>query len=479
MRVAFRVDASSRIGSGHLMRCTALADMLTSRGATARFVSHELPAHLRRMLLSRGHEIADIDISSDAEQTAAALAGAAWDWLVVDHYGLDAAWETRLRTRAARVLVIDDLADRPHDCDVLLDQNMHPQMNERYAGKVPPSCELLLGPGYALLRDEFRRGRPSVSARTGRVRRVLVSYGGADADNYTEPALQAVIESRGDAAVDVVIPAGHARQQAIEALCGQHGFDCHVQTERMAELMAAADLALGAAGSTIWEWCCMGVPALAVAAAANQHEVAQEAARQGLVYLAGWSPTLAVHLQALLQNDALREMLSRNGMRAVDGRGAERVARILDGDAIELREATFADARSLHEWRNDEQVRDGARRPDPIQWPEHETWLRATLARHDRILLIGERHGVPVGVVRLDVAGSQAEISLYRVPHSSGSGVGASLMRAAYAWLRERRPDLDGLTACVMGANDRSHHMLRSTGWVLHSTNYTKRLRPS
>lgn len=483
MNIAFRVDAGPRIGTGHLMRCIALADALRRPGTVVRFVSRRPPEYMRELLDCRDYELAPIDGAdgADAEETARALADLTWDWLVVDHYRLGAAWETMLRHHARRVLAIDDLADRAHDCDVLLDQNLQPDMARRYAGKVPPGCELLLGPRYALLRDEFRRARQEVAARTGPVSRVLVSFGGADPDNYTAVAIEALAGCGFHLAVDVVIGAGHPCRREIEAACGQHGFTCHVQTTRMAELLAAADLTIGAAGSTTWERCCLGVPSIVIATAPNQEAGAAEAARQGAHYLVGpggvTADRLATHLRAVLDSGVLREMFSRNGMRLVDGRGAERVARVLERDAIRLRAATLDDAAAVFEWRNHERVRSGARNAAPIPWAEHDAWFRQALTDSHRLLLIGERDGIPIGVVRFDVRGCEAEVSLYRVPDSTEPGLASSLLLAAEAWFRARHPEVHRLTGCVLGHNERSHRLVQSAGWVLDAAYYSKRLR--
>ena len=310
MNVAFRVDAAPEIGSGHLRRCLCLADALRARGAHTRVVSRGLPPHLRALCDAGGHEVrelheadgpgsgADIEPAAggpaharwlgtsqgaDAAATRAVLAGASWDWLVVDHYGLDARWESALRPAAGRILAIDDLADRAHDCDVLLDQNLHVEPEARYAGKVPEASRLLLGPRFALLRPEFARARARVAERTGPVQRVLVAFGGADAANHTTAALQALAAAAGSTrpAVDVVVPAGHPHVAAIDAACRRDGFDCHVQSDRMADLMAAADVSVGAAGTMLWERCSVGLPALALAVAANQVAGLAAAARGG------------------------------------------------------------------------------------------------------------------------------------------------------------------------------------------------------
>ena len=295
MRIAIRVDASGQIGTGHFMRCMTLANALQQPGAQTRFVNRHLPEHLRHMLDAKGHEFIPLNSSSsetiavdlphahwlgtsqhaDEQDTIQALSDQTWDWLVVDHYALDARWESVVRKITKNILVIDDIADRQHDCDVLLDQNFYTDMDTRYTVKVPAHCRLLLGPRYALLRDEFRQLRERVNPRTGPVKRILVFFGGVDVYNYTARAIEALayIGSH-DLHVDVVIGAQHPCREQIEFKCVQHGFICHVQTPRMAELMAAADLAIGAGGSASWERCCLGVPALIVASADNQTDIA-------------------------------------------------------------------------------------------------------------------------------------------------------------------------------------------------------------
>jgi UDP-2,4-diacetamido-2,4,6-trideoxy-beta-L-altropyranose hydrolase len=168
MKVAIRVDASSQIGTGHFMRSLTLADALKQRGTQIRFVSRHLPEHLRSMLMEKGHEFAMLDSAKsnvpldelahaqwlgvsqaqDAADSIQALSDGAWDWLIVDHYALDGRWESALRGTIKKIMAIDDLADRQHDCDILLDQNFYSDIDERYVGKVPESCQLLLGPRF-------------------------------------------------------------------------------------------------------------------------------------------------------------------------------------------------------------------------------------------------------------------------------------------------------------------------------------------
>lgn len=350
-RVAFRVDASPQIGIGHFMRCLTLANALAGRGAQVRFVTRHLPGHLAAMARARGFECREnrsfpeaepddplghahwlgTSQDADAQDTLDALSDQPWDWLVIDHYALDQRWERRLRTVSRRVLAIDDVADRVHDCDILLDQNVYEDMDSRYAGMVPPSCATLLGPRFALLRPDFRERRAALPPRTGRLGRLLICFGGIDAHNLTALALAAVdaVNASG-LEVDVVIGAQHPDRGAIEARCAARGFACHVQSDRMAELMAAADLAYGASGSTSWERCCMALPTICAATAHNQVAIARGLEHAGAIVLVGdREPVsvagLTVPLDALMRAPARLLAMSAAAAGLVDGLGTDRV----------------------------------------------------------------------------------------------------------------------------------------------------------
>jgi UDP-2,4-diacetamido-2,4,6-trideoxy-beta-L-altropyranose hydrolase len=344
------------MGTGHFMRCLTLADVLQLRGARVLFLSRALPVYLCDMLAAKGMEVdvfeSDVlsgiprDLShshwleSSQEQDAAdsilALSGQHWDWLVVDHYALDVRWEAQLRVSAGKIMVIDDLADRVHDCDVLLDQNFYADMQTRYIGKVPENCQLLLGPRYALLRDEFRKMRYLVKPRTGVVERILVFFGGVDADNYTRLAISALTElAIKNIHVDVVVGAQHPNRLEIEGVCAAQGYDCHVQTTRMAELMAAADLAIGAGGSATWERCCMGLPALLVAMADNQIDIAKSLDLLGAcIYMGAFEEitisSMSNAIADLLSTKGQLSMISGCASSLVDGMGVVRICQCME-----------------------------------------------------------------------------------------------------------------------------------------------------
>lgn len=500
--VAFRVDASSQIGTGHFMRCLSLAEGLKRRGAQIRFVSRHMPEHIAAMLAAKEHQVSLLDSgssselacddlahahwlgtsqSTDAQATIEALSDRYWDWLVVDHYALDARWESDLRVAAKHILVIDDIANRGHDCDVLLDQNLYANMHTRYADKVPAHCQLLLGPRYALLRDEFRQLRNEVKPRTGPVNRLLVFFGGVDADNYTGVAIKALTElAVKRIRVDVVIGAQHPNKKQLESACAEHQFDFHVQTDRMAELMAAADLAIGAGGSATWERCCLGLPAFAISTADNQGRQVADAAFEGVLYAPvikdGLSDAIKRHLSALLENDCLRRSISCHAMQAVDGQGVLRVIGKMGCGDITIRPASGDDSKKLFEWRNHPDIREASRSSGVITWEDHQKWFAAALTLPNRLLLIGQREGVPVGVVRFAIHNNEAEVSIYVVPDIKEPGLGAELLQTAERWFAANRPEVGKVRAQVLGHNERSKRLFLGAGYQGEPTWYSKRM---
>jgi UDP-2,4-diacetamido-2,4,6-trideoxy-beta-L-altropyranose hydrolase len=332
-----------------------MADALKQCGSHIRFVSRNLPEYLRDMLVAKGMDLVSLACDTDslakgdlahsdwlgtsqaqdALATIHALSGQIWDWLIVDHYALDARWESMLRKTVRKILVIDDIADRFHDCDVLLDQNFYLDMDIRYRDKIPSQCQLLLGPRYALLREEFRQLHDHIKLRSGPVKRMLVFFGGVDAKNYTGRTIEVLAAiDISDIYVDVVIGAQHPCLENIESACIQHGFTCHVQTSHMAELMAEADLAIGAGGSASWERCCLGLPALLVAQAENQIEIARALDRYGACVYLGPAETASMEVLRnaalnLLDHNEQLTALSEKSFSLVDGLGVDRICRIL------------------------------------------------------------------------------------------------------------------------------------------------------
>ncbi len=501
MNVVFRTDATSQIGTGHFMRCMTLAEEMKHHNIHIRFVSRDLPQYLRDMLEAKGMEFVSLENSSaplmagdlahsywlkasqeqDAQATKQALSGQKWDWLVVDHYALDARWESALHPSVRHIMVIDDIADRRHDCEVLLDQNLYSDMQERYAGKVPTHCRLFLGPRFSLLRDEFRESRKQARPRNGQVKRILVFFGGVDACNFTGRAIEALTGVEGKALqVDVVIGMQHPYREQIEMLCKLQGYHCHVQTKRMAELMANADLAIGAGGSAMWERCCLGLPALSVCVADNQRKQIAEAAEQGLVYALfnddNLVNTLQSHISLLVENEPLRKLISKTAMQEVDGLGVNRVAAALWASGIEIRTANEEDSPRLFEWRNHQTIRKVSKNSAPIAWADHQSWFAKVLADKNRVLLIGQIGNEPIGVVRFDKEGETALVSIYLVPGGGFTGQGRNLLLSAEEWLKRHRVDIKSIQAKVLSANTVSQRLFMGADYRLESMHYLKEL---
>ncbi|WP_029029520.1 UDP-2,4-diacetamido-2,4,6-trideoxy-beta-L-altropyranose hydrolase [Salinarimonas rosea] len=506
MTVLVRVDASRERGLGHLARCLALADALRARGASTVFASLDLPSAAKALIAAQGHAALDLPPlaggvaasvaalgperewpadaqDADAAATRAAARAAGYDpaRIVVDHYGLGRAWEARVAEDGALVAAIDDLG-RAHACALVVDQNAGRDRHDPYVDRVPASCRRLLGPRYAMLRGEFAELHRVARARSGPVARILVSVGGADSGDATGAVLAAITRAGlADRVLDVVVGALYPHLERLRSACAPlQQVTLHVQTDRLAELMTLADLAVGAGGGTTWERCALGVPSLVLTLAENQRAPVRAAAAEGLVYAPDVAPGdiegLAIHLAALDANASLRGFLSARGLARVDGGGAARVAAAILPAPIALRPATLADAEALHAWRNDPEVRAVSRESDPIHFDGHLSWLGRVLADPDRDLLIGEAEGGPVGVLRFDRSGEEAEVSIYLVPGASGRGAGTDLLLAGCDWLRQNRPGMRVVVAEVLGGNARSAALFERCGFTERSRRYTRGL---
>lgn len=333
--VLMRVDASAEVGMGHLGRCLTLADALRSGGARVGFACGGDVALCRSAVALHGFElVAEMASPEDVRQLIDVIGEPReYDTVVVDHYELDVEWERELARAGVTIAVIDDLA-RAHESAILLDQNLYAGAEHRYHGKVPGDCKLLLGPRYALLRPEFELASRTIRQRAGEVYSVLVSYGGSDPTNETAKAITALIGIPGIERIDVVI--GPAMRDA-ETLRGMAGddprFTFHVAPDNMAELMAAADVALGAGGSTNWERCILGLPSLVTTVALNQVEVAEELASCGAIRLLGAAEMVDeddVRLAVcglVADSDSVRAMSVAARALMMDHVGVQRVAR--------------------------------------------------------------------------------------------------------------------------------------------------------
>ncbi|MGE7991325.1 UDP-2,4-diacetamido-2,4,6-trideoxy-beta-L-altropyranose hydrolase [Pseudomonas sp. NPDC089554] len=479
MKVLVRADASSSIGIGHTARCLTLAHALRAHGAQVSFACCLLDGHRRAAIEQEGFEVFAWSQPRDvpgierwaadiAELVEALPVHARFDWVIVDHYGLDARWEHAARAFAQRIAVIDDLANREHAADLLLNQNFNAS-EAFYANRLPAACRRLLGPRYALVRPAFQG---SAIAPMDSARRVLVSFGGFDVAGMLPKTLQALSALQG-LQVTCIAGLGGDQDERLRQLCDRHeGWELHAYVDDLPARMAAADLFIGAAGGTTWERAVMGLPSLCVSVADNQRANAQAMAQAGMHLYLGEAgqidvATLRQAIALLLGNQGLRQSFAERSRAQVDGRGAQRVAVALLGDGFVLRPARLEDARLLFDGRNAPEVQRRSLQAQALDWTAHQAWLAATLSDSQRLLLIAETGDGPVGSVRYDrLPGERVRVSLYLFAGRFGLGWGRALLARGEACVRARWPDLQAIEAQVLPDNQASLQLFASAGFA-------------
>lgn len=500
MNVVIRTDASVQIGSGHVMRCLTLADALRKRGVEVIFICREHVGNLCGFVEEKGYRVnrlspqkeqcsglgwnlhaswLRVSLEQDARETIEAFPvhEKSCDWLIVDHYALDRKWETLLRPLVKKIMVIDDLADRNHDCDLLLDQNLYSKMETRYTELVPDSCHQLLGPRYALLREEFVRVRNKLKPIDGTTKRVLIFMGGDDPNNETEKVLKAIIRTGLiNLEIDVVLGLGNPHNESIKKLCAQKlpKVNFHCQINNMAELMAKADFAVCAGGTITWERCCLRLPAIVVATAENQVALSSFSAQLGLCLYLGKADSVSIEkiesaLHVFCDSPELLQSFSAKSKRIVDGRGGYRVLGVLAPLEISLRQATLNDCDSIYKWRNAEETRRYFFDSKPIPIETHRQWFQQSLHDPSRLIFVAKMDGRPVGVLRYDFVKDEAVVSIYLVPGEDVAGTGTAIIKEGSDWLRQNHPDIKTVRAEVRPQNIASKKAFMAAGYEAYN----------
>lgn len=462
----FRADASASAGFGHVARCAALAEHLAALGWKCHLVAPLEGA--APFDLGMFASVSPPD-ARDAEGVLPPVPrGQAHDLLVVDHYGRDAAYE-RATAGAARILAFDDLAGRPHAAHVLVDSAAESR-DAAYRTLVPPTCEILAGPGYAPLRGNvFAARAATLPRRDGGLRRLLVSLGSGDTAGLAAGVVEQVARLAPDCRIDIVGAAEPAAAPKRERVV------VHRRTDRMIELLAAADAAVGAGGVAAWERCALGLPSVAIVTAENQRHVAATLAGAGAALVIGLdgavdAAALAAAIGRLIADAAARHGLSRCAARLCDGLGAARLAAMLDfpatardGARIRMRRATGEDGDAMLAWQRDPRTRAFAKNSAIPTAEEHRRWLAAKLDDPACILEIVEHGGEAAGVLRLDRRADAKEtwvISIYTAPNKYRLGIAA----AALAFAVRLRPRAT-LLAEVLPGNAASQALFRRAGF--------------
>lgn len=414
MKIVFRTDASADIGSGHVMRCLTMAQALAAQGHATTFLSSDETPETVPALVKSGFDIKPSEATPEC------------DWLIVDHYGLDAGYESAARDWAKKIAVIDDLADRPHECDLLIDTT-YGRSPEDYKSLVPEkNCHLLCGSEYALLRPQFAQARPASLARSdGSLNRILIFFSSTDPHDLTGRSLEALEGLDQALSLDVIIGAHHPDKTGLKARAknSKHSVSFHENVSDMAALMAAADLAIGAGGTTSWERCALGLPAIIIEIVDNQRFLAKKLAEAGVVMNLGWHESVEVQdiekaVQSFSDTPQTLKDMSAQAAAICDGRGADRVTcAILAGKVTGhskawLRLLEPGDEDLLFKWQKSKDTRRYFRNSSVPSRDEHAAWFKAFLDHPDKTGFIVMAPAGPAGFLRAE---QSAETGKYEV----------------------------------------------------------------
>lgn len=499
--IVLRVDSSTSIGSGHVMRCLTLADALKNKGANCTFICRKHSGNMLALIQSRGHGVVALPIrganttltsqhprqeylswlgattDEDAAQTIAALQSLKTDnpaLLIVDHYALNKDWEEQLKPYCQKIMVIDDLADRQHDCDLLLDQTFGRDELD-YQALVPEHCTILTGSYYALLRPEFAQWREYSLQRRQQpqLKQLLITLGGVDKDNVTGQVLTALVNSQlpNDCHITIVMGEYAPWLESIKTQAQQLPWptEVRVNVTHMAELMANSDLCIGAAGSTTWERCCLGVPTIMLVLAENQRKIANELDRKDIATTIYHVAKLSHKLDTILTgiSSGLHTKIETSSI-ICDGLGTKKISNHLVGGSF-IRQMKISDLKLVRQWRNHPSVRSCMFNQNEVGQDEHEQWFLEKSRQQNQFLLIFENQGKPQGFISFNVKDNlEAEWGFYKAPDSPpGTGKLLGHYVLDYAFKKVR---LDKVNAQVIQYNQGSLILHQKLGFLEEKT---------
>jgi UDP-2,4-diacetamido-2,4,6-trideoxy-beta-L-altropyranose hydrolase len=436
-----RADASTQIGTGHVMRCMALAERWQHSGGRAHLLTRARTKGLLQLVAERGIDVsqlpADLPLLDDSLATTRLARALGADWLVIDGYHFDSTYQDALAAAGLRALVIDDMAEQPHyRAAALLNQNIGAESHDY---RLDPQTLPLFGPRYVLLRRQFDPWQNSKRTIPAVAEHILVTLGGADPDNVTATVIAALkraaiphLQAR------VIVGAANPHLASLRAIAADSPsgrIELLSSVADMPEQMAWADMAVAAGGTTCWELLFMGLPTLLLTLAPNQAENVRDLQAVGAARSLGTvADQMAVALTDLAFDQPARQAMSGLGRAIVDGSGGLRVLSSLmlssDGaDEWRLRPATAADAFLLWQWANEPSARANSFHAEPIPWGDHLSWYQARLASADSRIWLLERRGAPVGIIRYDRADPhRAELSFAVTSSQRGLGIGTRLL---------------------------------------------------
>jgi UDP-2,4-diacetamido-2,4,6-trideoxy-beta-L-altropyranose hydrolase len=411
------------------MRCFALAQAWRGSGGTAIFVSAEITPALEARLARDGFETARISATPGTKQDAAKSQEIARarnaSWMVADGYNFGPAYQRDIQAAGLRLLLLDDYGHAgEYSADLVLNQNLGASA-DLYAQR-EPHTRLLLGPRYALLREEFLRWHDWERKIPAVARKVLVTLGGSDPDNVTSCVVDA-LRHRTDVEMRIVVGGSAPHFDPLSSSVRPPSAVIRDATN-MSELMAWADMAVTAAGTTSWELAFMGLPSLMLVLAENQRGVA--AALENANFARTTNPEqVAEDLNDLLSDEELRTKFSKEGRRLVDGQGTRRVVTYLSAASLELHRARPEDCQLIWEWANEPEARAVSLSTEPIPWEVHQKWFASRVSSPLCLFYIATNGPeAQLGQIRYDIKDDTAVVSLSLAREARGRGLGPALI---------------------------------------------------
>jgi len=433
-----RSDASTAMGTGHVMRSLALAQAWQDAGGRPVFAIAETAPAIRERLLAENMEVAPLEASAGGEDDARKVKELAFrhnaTWVVVDGYQFGSGYQRQLKVAGLKVLFVDDNGHAGHYfADLVLNQNAHAH-ESLYAGR-ESYTRLLLGPRYAMLRREFAQWRAWKREIATVGRKILVCMGGSDPGNITGNIIDALHQVRVSFEARVIVGSINPHFATIE--CAVRGSSAKIELVRkpsnIAELMAWADIAIAASGSTCWELCLLGLPAILMDVAPNQRRIARELNARGCAIHIGSvdevsAERMATQIESLLGSLQMRSAVSSKACRLVDGQGCGRVLSAILAKKIRLREAIESDSRLLFEWANDAEARANSFSSAPIPWEQHQAWFAEKLRSSALIFIALNDEDTPIGLLRYDIVDNIAVLSMNLDRQFRGGGYGTAIL---------------------------------------------------
>jgi len=489
MKIFFRVDASLQIGAGHVYRCLSIANTLLDEHTSINFICRNYEGNLIDVIKSNGFDVFSLELREnyrvddkllysqwlgatqkiDAEECIDIVKQEEVDWMIVDHYGIDEEWESKLKNFCKKIFVIDDLSDRAHKCDVLLDPTFGRQENE-YKHLVKKSCKLLLGSQYAILRTEFIKLRKyCIKNRDNfKFNQLLVSMGGIDFDNFTEKVVQVLDKCTlpSDIVIVVVVGENYPHLRSLRSKLNNLAYrsEIRIGVNNMAEIIANSDIAIGATGGSTWERCCLGLPTIQILTADNQKYIANSLSSIKAIELVDYIYQIPLKINKILKFNKKMSIISSS---IVDGLGTQRIVDFIKSnhkyiEPIQLKPIESHDSDFIYGLQNKE-TRKYFFNPNVPSNDEHTYWFLDILNSDKSILFMIKFKDCDAGILRLDNIDSDfTEISIIILRKYRGKGIAKKALKMLENLVSNR-----AFKAVIRKDNESSKKIFTQSGYIL------------